>query len=275
MNHFALLVYAELRKVYTRGSGLAALIIAVLVALVALGAMLGVQRLKGDVQVNNSMVENMVQFSAISVSGWALYLRNFFVLPLFLLLSTGAAVAGELSDRTLRETLLRPVSRVSVLAAKTVALSVLSATTLGITYLLSFGGGLLLFGLPDATTAAANEPGPLALGLGFAASFLSDLGLIGIGMLVALFLRSVGGVVVGVVLLLMADLATRAILNLLGGILQQEWASQLIPWTLGHALGFWEGWGGEWELASFGAALAVIGVSLSAAALRFQRMDVP
>jgi ABC-2 type transport system permease protein len=192
------------------------------------------------------------------------------VLPLFLLLSAAGAVAGEHKDRTLRELLVRPVPRWSVLAAKLVALSLLSAVTLVLTLVPSLGLGVLMWG----AAPVAGQPGIGPVVLGYAASFLSDVGLLAVAMLVSLFVGSVGGVVVAMTLLLMADLAIRGVLNLAASF-GAESAASLLPWTLGNALGCWEGWKDGWEPARFVALAALVTISCGLGIARFARMDVP
>lgn len=266
---FIWMVWAELRKVYTRGSGLGAIIVAGLVGFVAVGAMWEVRGWQDGASMNGVPVSQMVSFSGISAAGWALQLRNFFVLPMLLLLATASAVAGEYSERTLRELTVRPVSRWSILAAKAIALSILSLTTLVLSLAPPLVIGTGVFGL-------SAEGGPAIQNLlgGYAASFLSDLGLITIGMLASLFVSSVGGVVVTVVLVLMADRGIWLVLQA-AKMFKVQAAESLVQWTLVNALGCWEGWKDGWVPAQFAALALIIVVTASASVLRFSRMDVP
>ncbi len=272
--HFHRMVLAELRKVFTRGSGYAALAIALVVGLGAVFGYWNISRMgEGDLSVNGTPLSQIVTASGIEVSGWALWARNFFVLPLFLLLAAASSVGGEFGDRTLRELVVRPVSRWSVLAAKLLALSSLSAATLLLTLLPSLGLGTALFGL-GAAGAAAGSPDVSALLLGYAASFLSDVGLVSIAMAGSLVLPSVGGTLVAVVLLLMIDKGIGWLLKLLGmvGVAQ---AAHFVPFTLGHALACWEGWKDGWNPLQFGALAIFVAGSCAFAVARFHRMDVP
>ena len=273
--HFHRMVLAELRKVFTRGSGYAALAIALFVGLAAVFGYWNISRMgEGDLSVNGTPLSQIVTASGVEVSGWALWARNFFVLPLFLLLAAASSLGGELGDRTLRELVVRPVSRWSVLAAKLAALSTLSAATLLLTLLPSLGLGTALFGL-QGPAAGAGAPEVSSLLMGYAASFLSDVGLLSIAMASSLVMPSVGGTLVAVVLLLMIDKGAGLLLKLLEmvGVTQ---AAQFVPFTLGHALACWEGWkGGEWEPTSFIGLGVLISACFTIAMVRFQRMDVP
>jgi ABC-type transport system involved in multi-copper enzyme maturation permease subunit len=270
--HFVRLVLAEARKVFTRGSGIAAMIVAVAAAVLVV---VGIKAIHDwgvgqGANINGMSPAELLSTSGPAVAGWALQVRNFFVLPLFLLLSAAGAFAGEHKDRTLRELLVRPVPRWSVLAAKLVALSKLSAVTLLLTMGPAMGLGVILFG----ATPVPGEPGMGQVALGYAASFLSDVGLLAVAMLVSLFVGSVGGVVVAMTLMLMADLALRGVLNL-ASTLGAESAASLLPWTLGNALGCWEGWKDGWEPARFVALATVVVISCGLGVARFGRMDVP
>jgi ABC-type transport system involved in multi-copper enzyme maturation permease subunit len=277
--HFPRMVLAEIRKVFTRGSGLAALIIALLVGFGAVGVMWQIKSMgEGGPSFNGVPISQIVALSGVETAGKALTARNFFVLPLFLLLAAASSVGGEVGDRTLRELVVRPVSRWSVLAAKLVALSVLSAVSLVLTLVPSLGLGTAIFGL-DATPAAgsavaAATPSAVALLGGYAASFLSDVGLLTITMALSLVVTSIGGTIVAMALLLMADGALRALLWLLDKM-GVESAGKLAPFMLGNALACWQGWKDGWNPAQFGILALFIAVSSAFAIARFHRMDVP
>lgn len=264
--HFHLLFVGELFKTLFRGSGIAALLVAACVALLSVGAMAGAEYLGNEASVNGLPLEQIMSFSGVTVAGWGLRARNFFLLPLLLLWATGACFAGEFKDHTLREQLVRPLPRWSVLVAKLLALSVLSALTLVVTGVLSGGLGALLFG-------AEGEWGPVALG--YLASWPSDIGLLCMGILVALLLRNVAGVVVLVVLYLALDLVARLVLGLIGKLPSLEVAADIARFMPGEALAAWEGYLSEWSGASFAGLGVLILVCLALSLLRFARMDVP
>lgn len=271
--HFPWMIWAELRKLYSRGTGIGALIIAALVGIGAVGIMYQAGH-NDTAQINGASLAQIVKLNAIECSGWALSARNFFVLPLFLLLAAASSVAGELGDRTLREDLVRPIPRWSALAARMIAASSLAGVTLVITAALSFLPGLVLFGLPAPDAVPVDYPTVGRLALGYLASFASDIGLIAIATLLSLIVRSVGGVVVTMVLVLMADAAVRSVLYLMN-MASIAIAAQLQPWTLGNALGCWQGWSTEFEPMRFVALAIVTIAATSIATVRLSRMDVP
>jgi ABC-type transport system involved in multi-copper enzyme maturation permease subunit len=264
--HFHLMFLAELRKTLLRGSGMAAILIAAAVGLLAVAGMGLAQYLGSEAAVNGLPLDQIMDFSGVTTAGWALRARNFFLLPLLLLWATGASFAGELKDHTLRELLVRPVPRWSVLLAKLLALAVLSAITLVVTAVLSGGLGALLFGIE-------GEWGPLALG--YLASWPSDLGLLSMGILVALLVRNVAGVVVGVVLYLALDLVVRLLLSLIGKLPSMELAAEIARFMPGQALAAWEGYLDAWSLTSWAGLAVLIVLCLAAALFRLMRMDVP
>ncbi len=264
--HFHWMVLAELRKTLLRGSGIAAVLLAAAVGLLAVGAMYLVRYLGGEASINGLPVQQLVEFNGGTVATWALHARNFFLLPLLLLWAAGASFAGEYRDRTLRELLVRPVPRWSVLAAKLLALATLSALTLLVTGALAGGLGALLFGIE-------GEWGQLALG--YLASWPSDLGLLSLGILAALLIRRVAGVVVNVVLFLAFDMVVRAVLGAIGGLANIEWASQIARFMPGAALAAWEGYREGWTLFPWAGLVVLLSVCLALSVLRFTRMDAP
>jgi ABC-type transport system involved in multi-copper enzyme maturation permease subunit len=264
--HFHRMFLAELRKTLLRGSGVAALLIAAGVGLLSVAAMALAAHLGGEASVNGFPLEQILDFSGVTVAGWALRARNFFLLPLLLLWAAGATFAGELKDHTLREQLVRPVPRWSVLAAKLLALTVLSGLTLLVTFVIAGGLGALLFGV---------EGRWLPLALGYLASWPSDLGLLSMGILVALLVRNVAAVVVGVVLYLALDLVLRLLLSLIGKLPSMALAADISRFLPGEALAAWEGYLGEWSWMSFAGLAVLISICLAGAVLRLGRMDVP
>lgn len=289
-SHILAIFVAELRKVFSRGSGLTSLVLSVLLPLAVLAVFWEVLHAEGPM-VNGQMLSSMVTASAVEATGWTLRVRNFFVLPLLLVLAISASIAGERADRTLRDALARPVSRTVVVLARVAAVATLAGVTLLVSGTIGFLGGLALFGQPAGTWMVMDQPSVVRLALGFAATFLSDLGLIALTAAVASFLESVAGVVVALVFLLIADFAWRSVLGLARlwfGMVDQGAAAagaaesgtaQLVAtleaWTLGNALGAWEGWAETFEPARFAALVVVIGVATAVACVRHERMEVP
>jgi len=272
MNHFLWMVSAEVRKVFSR-------LIAVLAVLAAASIPLGVTLLMyqlrdGGPTVNGAPVGNFITYSAVEVGSWTLNVRNFLVLPLFLALSTATAVAGELGDRTLREVLVRPVGRATVLAVRVVALSLLSLVSLVVSFAVAMAIGLAAFGLPAPPVVPEDYPGVLPLLGGYAATFLCDVGVIVLVTLVSLLIRSVGLSLVVLVLGWGADFLFRKVLGALASF-GVESAAGLLPWTVGNALGAWEGWATGYEWPRFLVLLVGTVVVGALAVLRFRRLDVP
>ncbi len=265
--HLLGILRVEARTIYGRGSARLALVVALLTGVGALLAHQWIQGQAASIEANGAPVTQMIEFSGPAVAGWALRVRNFFVLPLVLLLATAASFAGEIGDQSLREALVRPVPRFVVLFSKAVVLGSLAALTLLASLIPSLGGGIALFGNEGSTTV------PAVL-LGFAASLLSDLGLIGLGLLASTFVRSVGGVVVSLILLLMADTGLRAMLKGMAW-LGADWAEAVGRALPGNALACWEGWTGAWDPWAFGGMAVLLVSSYGLTAWRFQRMDVP
>lgn len=265
--HFLAVVKAEARAIYGRPSAKLAVVVALICGV---GVLLALQWLSGqaaNIEANGNPVTQMVEFSGPAAAGWGLRVRNFFVLPLVLLLATASSFAGELGDQTLREALVRPVPRWWILLSKTLVLASLAALTLVITLVPAFGGGAALFGMEGPT-------GWVDVLLGYGASLLSDLGLIALGLLASTFVRSVGGVVVSMMLILMGDMGARAVLKGMSW-LGADWADGVGRALPGNALACWEGWTGDWDPWSFVGLALLLLVGFGGAWVRFSRMDVP
>lgn len=265
--HLLALIRAEAKAIYGRGSAKLAVVVALLCGV---GVLLVLQWLHGqsaNIQANGNPINQMVEFSAPSAAGWALRARNFFVLPLVLILATAASFAGEIGDQTLREVLVRPVPRWAVLVAKTAVLASLAMLTLVVTLLPALGGGAALFGMDGST-------GVVDVLLGYGASLLSDLGLIALALLASTFVRSVGGVVVAMMLVLMADMGARVVLKGMAWV-GATWAEQVGHALPGNALACWEGWTGTWDPWAFVGMAVLLVVGFGGTWLRFRRMDVP
>jgi ABC-type transport system involved in multi-copper enzyme maturation permease subunit len=265
--HLSRLVLAELRAVFGRWSGRAALVLAVAVPILASLAMRLFLEQADEAVVNGLPARSLVDMSWRGVLDWSLTGRNFFVLPLLLVLGTASSFTGEIADNTLREAMLRPVPRWSLLTAKLVALSLLSLATLALTWLLGAAGGLAVAG-GDASIGGIS--------LAFLACWVCDMGLICLTLLVASLLRTVGLVVVGVALLLILDWAGGMLLSLIGSF-GQEWATTANKFRPGFGLNAWDGWnqaagydGQQWLTLGI-----VLVVGFGGALMRFERMDVP
>lgn len=255
----------ETRKILTQGSGIAAIVVAAALGILAVLAMQRAGTMADGAVINGQPVQGLLTVSGPTAMSWALKARNFFVLPLLLLLCTGASVAGEISEHTLRETLVRPVSRTTVLLVKLAALLTLSAITLVLTGLFSAIPGAALFG-------ATGEWGPLLLG--YAASWLTDAGLLSLGILACLWIHSSGGAVVGVALFLMADGALRGVLWL-AARLGATGAETIGRWMPGSALSAWEGYADAWTPSAFAGLGVLLAATLCLSLFRFSRMDIP
>lgn len=259
------MLMAELRKLLSRGVGQVGLIVAVLIAAAAVGALYVWREAQGGVTVNGQPGASFVRFEVATGLDWSLRARNFFVMPLILLTLTAQSLAGEWQERTLRSLVLRPVPRWSVLAAKAGALWSWSFLTIALTYATALGASALLF---EQTLPISG------VSIGFLATSLSDLGLICIGLLVGTALQSVPAVIVATLLFLMADRALALALSgaTLVGVQGASAVHELLP---GTALGAWSGYAEGWsESAFFGLALLLIFTS-ALTLWRFQRADVP
>ena len=196
--HMISMIRAELRAVLGRTSGKVALIFGLLIPLVVAVLLAWFQQKTVDARFNGMPISQLADLTIRGLAGYALMVRNMVVLPLLLVLATAASVAGERRDNTLREVAVRPVPRWSIVLAKAISLLALSAGTLVLTLVPSLGLGAALF---------ESSGGIDRVLLGYLTCLGTDLGLICLAMLAGSFVRSVGGVVVLLVLLMLGDLA--------------------------------------------------------------------
>lgn len=259
------MIRAEITAVFGRWSGRGALLLALIVGILAVGGLELASRFADNVNANGSPVASVLKVDWATCVAWSLQARNFFVLPLMILLAGATSLSGELGDNTLREVLVRPVPRWSVVFAKVVALSVLSLATLGITAATSLAGGAAMFPTEESITGHLT---------GFAMSWVSDLGLITMTLFVASFSRSVGLVAIALVLYLIGDFAFGLLLGFLANF-GVEWAPILLDLLPGTALGAWKDWDVGFDPKRVGALLVWIIVTWVLATVRVQKMDVP
>lgn len=262
---FPRMVAAELRKIISRGVGQLGLGIAALVAVAPVLVLYMIRDAQGDVTVNQNPMSQMLAFEVMTGLSWSLKARNFFVMPLILLTVTAQLLAGEWSDRTLRTLVLRPVPRWSVLGAKFSAALIYAGFTLLITYGTALALSLSLF---------TRELDIVPVSLAFAATLITDAGLICLGLLMSTIIRSVAGVIVGTILLLMGDFAIRMGLKA-ASMFGQTWSAQVEALMPGTGLSAWEGFSTGWDPLAFAGLGVLIAVAGGLALVRFERADVP
>lgn len=259
------MIMAELRKVLSRPTGWAGPVLSiVLPSIVVLGCLIVADKQEAMMQ-ENPLVAAMINIEPYTVVSWSLRTRNFFLMPMVLLLVTAQLFAGERSNKTLRSLLVRPVPRWSVLFSKFSAVTLYAGVCLLITYLVALLPALLLF-------EGETELGGVSLG--FLASWLSDAAFIAIAALVCTFTTSVAWAVVGVVIVMIGELAARGALEAIE-FFGQKWAGTTLEYMPGNALEAWKGFDEAWSAPGFGMLVGMLVVLGGAALARFQRTDVP
>lgn len=274
------LFQAELRKLMSRTSARVGLLLAVAIGLglpIARGAY---QLLVIQIAARNGGDVSLIPPADPTVPIYAaLWLRNFFVMRVLLIMVGALSFAGEFQSRTLREDLLRPVSRPAVLMAKWAAL------------VAWVGGGLVLTGATSTLASVIAFPGGEGFGhllLQYAVALLADAGFAAVVLMVAVLSRSVAGTLAGMFLFYLLDLAVAIGFGLLASLPDQVGlppevraaAGQVSPWLPSAAFAAWNGgtiWsgGGDWSVPAFVSLGVVTLVSLAVAIWRFERLDVP
>lgn len=191
------LVRAETAKLASRTSARLGLAIMVLIA-VGVPLLMLVMQLQLAVSPLDPDVEaEPFRFDPATAVRMVLNARNFFVFRAMIIAVVAVSFAGEIVSRTLREDLVRPVSRAQVLAAKMVALQIFVALGTLIPLGLALPSSALLFG-----TDGLVDPVP-----GYLYTWLGDVGFATMVVAISLTLRSVTGTLGGVFLYWVVDQA--------------------------------------------------------------------
>lgn len=279
------LVEAEVRKLTSRTSVRVAL--ALMVALGIAGPLFETflqAVLAKAATAGGDGPQGMPELVASHATSGVLKLRNFLLFRGMLIWVVAESWAGELTARTLREDLVRPVSRLSVLGAKWVAIQLFVAAGLLIPTVLSALLSVPLLGTEGFWGDVAIE---------VALTWVGDVGFATLVVLISLLLRSVGGTLVGVFLFWLVDQVLgwvlwgvesgRELFDMIlksWGMANLGWLVDAIiatrPWLPSAALNpYWTytpDVGVAWQ--SQAAWVAVTGLSAVVAAAVFQRLDI-
>lgn len=271
--HLVALWRVETRKVLSRGLGRVGLGLAVVLGLVGPLWLRLVQGADGD--FNGTPLSEMFTLTGADALLWALTFRNLVVMRLFLVGLVAVGFAGEYHARTLRDDLVHPVPRWSLLVARWAAVSTWLAIGAALSWLTAAVLGTLLFGTGGPWRDAM---------LAWSTTVLCDAGFAAITLAVAVSLRSAIGTLIGMVCFIGVDWGVGALLWVIenfGRAAELPWllevAIQARPWLPSSAFGVWAAWNGGdpavWQnFASLGL-LSAAGLAVAIAV--FARMDVP
>ncbi len=197
-----LLVEAEVRKLLSRTSVRLLLLLLLVIALGVPAVLAGLASLveqvpdAGSVDAPAPQVD--LRATAATMVGAVRMVRSFFVFRVLLIAVVAVSVAGEFASRTLREDLVRPVSRQKVLAARWIALSLVVVAGAVVPLLASTPLALLL-GAPGGEWESVLWS--------YGRMFLADIGFLTLVVAISIVLRSVPGTLGGVVLYFVLDRA--------------------------------------------------------------------
>ncbi len=189
------LVRAELLKLLSRMSAKVGLLLSLCIGL---GLPLWwVLLMNSGIQVNYEDSATVFAVSPNDTLVYALYVRSFPVcIRAFLVILGAQMLAGEFRAKTLREDLLRPVPRWSVLAAKFAALLVWDAVSLLVTFGAATLIGVLAFG----------TDGPwLATILAYSLAWVCDAGVIAVVFAIGVLTRSTVGTIASLIVFFVLD----------------------------------------------------------------------
>lgn len=190
----ALVFQAELVKLMSRLSARVGLVLAFLLGVIP--PLLTFLFVSQDPMVNGAAAQSF-EIDPTQILIAALYIRSFpVVMRAFLIILAAQSLAGEFGARTLREDLLRPVTRHGVFFAKFGALLVWDAFALLLTFVPCALIGLLAFG----------TGGPwLAVILAYALAVVCDAGVIAVVFAIGALTRSTVATITGMLVFLVLD----------------------------------------------------------------------
>lgn len=155
---------------------------------------------------------------AINPSGFMVTMLDLFTtlfLPLFIVMAAADEFSGEISDRTLKLTLLKPISRFKVYLSKVISIGIYIIATLLIILVSStlsglfLGNGSMLFQNIKITIAAFFP----AMGIGLLAVFIAQIFKNASGAIITLIFLFIGLKVLGIFLPLIARISLISYLN--------------------------------------------------------------
>lgn len=274
-----LIIAAEIRKLFRRPITLFFLVVLGLMAFAPAG--LQAMFSGGTMETNGST--DMLSFTASSTMAWTLTLRNFLIFRLFLITLAAMTIAGEFKGRTLREDLLRPVSRDGVLWARWIALQAFVLAGLLLPWLVSLLAGLAVHGSLGEIGGVTRD---------YAATWVADMGFTTFVMAISLLVKSVPGTVVGTFMYWLLDLVFGLglwVLELAAPLLQSqvaaddpivgimESAAALRPWLPSQAFNFYQNVteAGAFVWQSIASLVVITVLSALVATTTFRRLDVP
>lgn len=277
---FPLLVRAEIQKLLSRASTRMGLVLSA-----AIGTLMPafVAWLVGGVSVNGGQPGSALPDTAAVWMEMALFTRNLFPLPAMVVVLGAVSFAGEYQARTLREDLLRPVSRSLVLLAKWIALCVFVVLSVLVTAATSAAFGVVMCG-------TGGEWRPVLLS--FAGTIPTECGFAVLVLTVSVLTRSVVGTVAGTMLFMVANGVVGGALGALEALRRAnpfgtefEWPAWvdiaillrpwLPPWPYLAWLRFRPGMEELVPVSSWFALVLISVVLGGIAAWRFERTDVP
>jgi ABC-type transport system involved in multi-copper enzyme maturation permease subunit len=191
-----MLVWAEVFKLQTRLSFRLALVVLGVLAFVVPFGFLSVQMALGASPEAAQAGVELPSFEATTVLNTVLGFRNFFLARALLITVVAVSVAGEFVARTLREDLVRPVSRVQVLTAKLLAIQVYVAASVLVPLVLSAVLSFAIFGVTGPYVDSLIRWG---------LAWVCDAGFATLVVAIAVAVRSVPGTIVGVFVYWIAD----------------------------------------------------------------------
>ena len=299
--------------------------IGVFTVLICLMVMLGLHFVMGELQDQPELLsfgdplgESGIPGAELTWQGMAgisLWVRSLpFCLPLILIVLTGRVVSNTVRDHTIREELVRPLSRTWLLIVRFTALSVCSLASLMLCVLLCLIFGKIIgldamqatmIELQAGGSSGGESPAFTSFLLGIGLLWISDMTIIAMAMLVSLLVQPTSRVILILVLGFVLDFFTRISLRIYVEIVQAmdlaeaqvqrlpdaengliepslssesdkgQLAEEMISWFPGEALDMWQQWPKEtWDLSPMVATGLIFAACASLSIVRFKRMDI-
>lgn len=264
---------AETKKLFSRTSTRAGIVLAIAMGLCVPLVIRALSQMAG--QVNGQDIASLWDPHTVDGIRWTLTIRNFFIFRGFILLLAALSFASELQASTLREDLLRPVSRTSVLLAKWGAIGVFIVLSLLLCLVLSGGLSFLLLGGGGDWKAVLSA---------YFITAITDMSFAAVAILIGIWSRSVSGTIMGMFLFMILDTGVGWFLEFLSWMAPQMEMPAIIsmalsakPWLPSAAFELWRTLpeAETWPLESMTTLACLTLVSLALANRVFSKLDIP
>lgn len=254
---------AELRILRSRKPTWAVLFLSLLAGIIVPAVIVLIHQQAGP--ENPQPVVQFLAQTAADACGRALWVSNLYLIPLLLLLLSCTSIATERSSQRLRDFAVQPLSRNNLLKARVLSHAILAAGCATLTFVPAIVIGLIYF--PESGDMAS-------IGGAYVLSCISNIVLMGIGMVLSTYLQSAGFAAISTIIMLVFEQIFRALLQLSKSIFGFSVPDSVVYFLPGHALDAWNGWTNGWEPTALAGLLFLAVLTYGLLFRRFQKLHL-